>query len=55
MQWASLVYIPASIPEMLISGLKLVLSVVASRVIRKRLFSKRRWIGLEIFTWWWEL
>jgi drug/metabolite transporter (DMT)-like permease len=50
MRWASLIYVPASIAEMLISGLELVLSVVASRVIRKRLVSKRRWIGVGIVT-----
>lgn len=35
MRWASLVYVAASVAEMLISGLELVLSVVAARIIRK--------------------
>lgn len=35
MRWASLIYVAASVAEMLISGLELVLSVVAARIIRK--------------------
>jgi drug/metabolite transporter (DMT)-like permease len=50
MRWASLVYVPASIAEMLISGLELVLSVLASRLIRKRMVSRNRWIGVAIVT-----
>jgi drug/metabolite transporter (DMT)-like permease len=50
MRWASLVFVPASIAEMLISGLELVLSVVASRLIRKRMVSRTRWIGVAIVT-----
>lgn len=50
MRWASLVYVPASTAEMLISGLELVLSVVASRLIRKRMVSRTRWIGVAIVT-----
>jgi UDP-N-acetylmuramyl pentapeptide phosphotransferase/UDP-N-acetylglucosamine-1-phosphate transferase len=42
--------VPTLIAKMLISGLELVLSVVASRVIRKRLVSKQRWIGVRIVT-----
>jgi drug/metabolite transporter (DMT)-like permease len=50
MRWASLVYVPASIAEMLISGIELVLSVAASRLIRKRIISRTRWIGVAIVT-----
>jgi drug/metabolite transporter (DMT)-like permease len=48
MRWASLVYVPALIAEMLISGLELVLSVVASRLVRKRMVSRTWWIGVAI-------
>ena len=46
LRWASLLYIAASISEMLISGLELTLSVVAARIFRKRLVSRERWIGV---------
>jgi len=46
MRWASLVYITASVAEMLISGLELILSVVAARFIRKRNVSLARWAGV---------
>jgi drug/metabolite transporter (DMT)-like permease len=48
MRWASLVYISASVAEMLISGLELVLSVLAARFIRKRVISKNRWAGATV-------
>ena len=48
LRWASLVYIDASVAEMLISGLELTLSVVAARVIRKRMVSRSRWVGVVI-------
>ena len=48
MRWASLVYVPASVAEMLISGLELVLSIMAARWIRKRFLSSNRWIGAGI-------
>jgi len=48
MRWASLVYVPASTAEMLISGLELILSTVAARVIRKRMISMQRWGGVCI-------
>jgi len=48
LRWASLVYIDASVAEMLISGLELTLSVVAARVIRKRMVSRSRWVGVII-------
>uniref|UniRef100_A0A7S2E3P2 EamA domain-containing protein n=1 Tax=Helicotheca tamesis TaxID=374047 RepID=A0A7S2E3P2_9STRA len=46
MRWASLVFVAASTAEMLISGLELILSTVAARIIRKRLVSKMRWMGV---------
>ena len=48
MRWASLMFIPASVAEMLISGLELVLSVCAARLIRKRMVSKARWQGVGL-------
>mmetsp|Transcript_38704 Transcript_38704/g.116262 ORF Transcript_38704/g.116262 Transcript_38704/m.116262 type:complete len:539 (-) Transcript_38704:456-2072(-) len=48
LRWASLVIVPASTAEMLISGLELVLSVVAARVLRKRLVSAARWGGISV-------
>ncbi|KAL9180320.1 hypothetical protein ACHAXT_008290 [Thalassiosira profunda] len=51
LRWASLVYIDASVAEMLISGLGLTLSVVAGRILRKRMsiLSVLQDIGEEIF------
>mmetsp|Transcript_31176 Transcript_31176/g.75376 ORF Transcript_31176/g.75376 Transcript_31176/m.75376 type:complete len:474 (+) Transcript_31176:110-1531(+) len=46
LRWASLVYIDASVAEMMISGLELTLSVVAARIFRKRMVAKSRWIGV---------
>ena len=48
MRWASLVFVPASTAEMLISGLELILSTVAARLIRKRMISVQRWGGVCI-------
>ena len=48
LRWASLVYVDASVAEMMISGLELTLSVVAARVFRKRMVAKSRWIGVII-------
>ena len=48
LRWASLVYIDASVAEMLISGLELTLSVVAARIFRKRMVAKSRWVGVII-------
>lgn len=50
MRWASLLYTAASIAEMLISGMELVLSVLASRWIRKRKISSFRWAGIGFVT-----
>lgn len=47
---ASLVYMAASIAEVLISGLELVLSVIAARYIRKRTVAANRWTGVWIVT-----
>ena len=46
LRWASLVYIDASVAEMMISGLELTLSVVAARIIRKRIVANSRWAGV---------
>jgi len=48
LRWASLVLVAASTAEMLMSGLELLMSVFASRIIRKRLVSNTRWIGVSI-------
>lgn len=48
LRWASLVYIDASVAEMMISGLELTLSVVAARIIRKRIVANSRWAGVII-------
>jgi drug/metabolite transporter (DMT)-like permease len=48
LRWASLVYIDASVAEILISGLELVLSVIAARLIRKRLVAHLRWLGVAL-------
>ncbi|KAL9188854.1 hypothetical protein ACHAXT_011344 [Thalassiosira profunda] len=50
LRWAALVYVDASVTEMMISGLELVLSVVAARIFRHRLVSKSRWAGVFIVT-----
>jgi len=46
LRWASLVYVAASMSEMLISGMELTLSVIAARFIRKRMVSRARWLGV---------
>ena len=48
MRWGSLIYVAASMAEMLISGLELLLSVVAARFIRKRRISWSRWVGVLV-------
>ncbi|KAL7533520.1 hypothetical protein ACHAXR_005280 [Thalassiosira sp. AJA248-18] len=48
LRWASLVYIDASVAEMMISGLELTLSVIAARIFRKRMVAKSRWVGVSI-------
>lgn len=48
LRWTSLLYIDASVAEMMISGLELILSVVAARVFRQRRVAKSRWVGVFI-------
>jgi drug/metabolite transporter (DMT)-like permease len=50
MRWGSFAYLTASTAVMLISGTELILSVVAARMIRKRLVSRERWEGVIILT-----
>lgn len=50
LRWACLVFVAASTAEILISGMELVLSSFAARIIRKRKISKRRWVGISIVT-----
>eukprot|EP00578_Thalassiosira_sp_NH16_P006829 CAMPEP_0181115524 /NCGR_PEP_ID=MMETSP1071-20121207/21476_1 /TAXON_ID=35127 /ORGANISM="Thalassiosira sp., Strain NH16" /LENGTH=551 /DNA_ID=CAMNT_0023199733 /DNA_START=56 /DNA_END=1711 /DNA_ORIENTATION=+ len=50
MRWASLIFVAASVAEMLISGMELVLSVVATRMIRGRNITWIRWVGVAIVT-----
>jgi len=48
LRWASLIYVSASVAEILISGLELVLVVLAARIVRKRMVTKVRWLGVAI-------
>merc|ERR1711937_212117 len=48
LRWASYLFVPASIAEMLITASELILSVVAARLIRRRLVSYSRWLGVII-------
>lgn len=50
LRWASFIYVPASVAEMLIAGSELILSVIAARIVRKRLVSYNRWMGVGIVT-----
>lgn len=50
LRWASLLYIAASVAEMINSGLELLLSVLAARYLRKRMISSSRWVGVGIVT-----
>ena len=50
MRWTSLVYVDASVAEMLISGMELVLSVLATRCVRGRRITWVRWIGVGVCT-----
>jgi len=50
LRWASLLFVAASIAEMMISGLELVLSVLAGRLFRKRIISNERWVGVGLVT-----
>ena len=46
LRFGALLYIPASIVEMLSNGLELLLTVLLSRYVRKRQISFMRWIGV---------
>lgn len=48
LRWACLVFVAASTAEILISGLELVFSSFAARIIRKRKISMQRWVGISI-------
>eukprot|EP00563_Minutocellus_polymorphus_P017867 CAMPEP_0197725972 /NCGR_PEP_ID=MMETSP1434-20131217/12376_1 /TAXON_ID=265543 /ORGANISM="Minutocellus polymorphus, Strain CCMP3303" /LENGTH=363 /DNA_ID=CAMNT_0043311731 /DNA_START=337 /DNA_END=1425 /DNA_ORIENTATION=- len=50
LRWASLLFVAASVAEMINSGLELVLSVLAARYLRKRVVSSSRWAGVCIVT-----
>ncbi|KAK1735288.1 putative solute carrier family 35 member F6 [Skeletonema marinoi] len=50
MRWASLVHVAASVAEMLISGMELVLSVCATRLVRGRKITWVRWVGVLVVT-----
>ncbi|KAK1732312.1 putative solute carrier family 35 member F6 [Skeletonema marinoi] len=50
MRWASLVFVAASVAEMLISGMELVLSVCATRLVRGRKITCVRWVGVSVVT-----
>ena len=50
MRWASLVFVAASVAEMLISGMELVLSVCATRLVRGRKITWVRWVGVSVVT-----
>ena len=47
LRWASFVYVPASVAEMLIVGTEIILSVIAARLVRKRMVSWNRGVGLR--------
>lgn len=48
LKWASFVFVAASIAEMLMSGLELVLSVIVAKLVRKRQISRERWMGVFV-------
>jgi len=48
LRWGCLVYVAASTAEILISGTELIFSSFAARIIRKRMISNRRWVGVSI-------
>jgi len=50
MRWMSLVFVAASVAEMLISGTELVLSVLATRCVRGRKVTRVRWVGIMVCT-----
>lgn len=48
LRWATLIYISASVAEILIGGLELVFIVLAARIVRKRAVSRLRWLGVIV-------
>ena len=50
LRFGSLLFIAASVAEMINSGLELTLSVLAARFLRKRMISPSRWAGVAIVT-----
>lgn len=50
LRWGAFVSLQASVAEMLLNGLELVLSTVTALVIRKRKISRPRWLGVLIVT-----
>lgn len=48
LRWTSLVWIDASVVEMMVAGLELVLGTAAARIFRKRMVSGRRWAGVVV-------
>ena len=50
MRWASLLFVSASVAEMLISGMELVLSVLATKCVRGREVTQVRWVGVGVCT-----
>ena len=50
LRWASLLFVAASVAEMINSGLELILSLLAARYLRKRMVSPPRWAGVAIVT-----
>lgn len=50
MRWTSLLFVAASVAEMLITGMELVLSVLAARCVRGRRITWVRWLGVGVCT-----
>mmetsp|Transcript_4294 Transcript_4294/g.6288 ORF Transcript_4294/g.6288 Transcript_4294/m.6288 type:complete len:433 (-) Transcript_4294:139-1437(-) len=48
LRWFSLIYVVASVAEMLISGTELALSVIAAKIFRRRRVSLTRWAGVSL-------
>ncbi|KAL3798927.1 hypothetical protein ACHAW5_001654, partial [Stephanodiscus triporus] len=48
LRWASLLYVDASVAEMMISGLELSLGAVAARAFRCRRIAPSRWVGVAM-------
>ena len=50
MRWTSLLFVSASVAEMLISGMELILSVLATKCVRGRVVTPVRWVGVGVCT-----